>query len=112
MDALVWLSEGEGMPHILAEAGAASLPVVATRDNGSAQQIIDGESGLFVPKRNPTAVADALTRLILDPQLRRRLGHGLRRTVEDRYSTEAVIPQWRELLNHLAPAPTGSPHGR
>jgi glycosyltransferase involved in cell wall biosynthesis len=35
LDALVWLSEGEGMPHALAEAGAAYLPVVVTRDGGS-----------------------------------------------------------------------------
>jgi len=101
MDALVWLSEGEGMPHVLAEAGAAALPVVVTRDNGSEQQVIDGQSGLFVPKRDPHAVADALVRLIDDPRLRRRLGQSLRRTVEDRYAIDVVIPQWRALLDKL-----------
>lgn len=101
MDALVWLSEGEGMPHVLAEAGAAARPIVVTRDNGSEQQVIDGQSGLFVPKRDPGAVADALVRLIDDPRLRRRLGQGLRRTVEDRYAVDVVIPQWRALLDKL-----------
>jgi len=100
-DALVWLSEGEGMPHVLAEAGAAARPIVVTRDNGSEQQVIDGQSGLFVPKRDPGAVADALVRLIDDPGLRRRLGQGLRRTVEDRYAVDVVIPQWRALLDKL-----------
>lgn len=101
MDALVWLSEGEGMPHVLAEAGAAALPVVVTRDNGSRQQVIDGHSGLFVPKRDPAAAADALIRLIDDPILRRSLGNGLRHTVEERFATEDVLPQWRALLDQL-----------
>ena len=105
MDALVWLSEGEGMPHVLAEAGAAGLPVVVTRDNGSEQQITDGRSGLFVPKRNPGAVAEALIRLIDDPTLRRQLGDGLRRTVEERYAIEVVIPQWRAMLDQCSPTP-------
>ena len=105
IDALVWLSEGEGMPHVLAEAGAAALPVVVTPDNGSEQQVTDGESGLFVPKRDPAAAADALARLIDDPALRRRLGQGLRRTVEERYSVTVVVPQWRALLDGLVTAP-------
>ncbi len=102
MDALVWLSEGEGMPHVLAEAGAAALPVVVTRDNGSEQQVVDGVSGLFVPKRDAPAVTEALVRLIDDPALRRRLGSALRRTVEERYAVEVVLPQWRSLLDQLA----------
>ncbi|SDY92429.1 Glycosyl transferases group 1 [Modestobacter sp. DSM 44400] len=102
LDALVWLSEGEGMPHVLAEAGAAGLPVVVTRDNGSEQQVVDGRSGLFVPRRDPSAVADALVRLIDDPGLRRWLGTGLRRTVEQRYAVEVVVPQWRVLLDDIA----------
>jgi len=101
MDALVWLSEGEGMPHVLAEAGAAALPVVVTRDNGSEQQVVDGVSGLFVPKRDAPAVTEALVRLIDDPALRRRLGSALRRTVEERYAVEVVLPQWRSLLDEL-----------
>jgi glycosyltransferase involved in cell wall biosynthesis len=49
LDIFGWLSQGEGMPHMIAEAGAASLPVVATCDSGSAQQITDGVNGVFVP---------------------------------------------------------------
>lgn len=101
-DALVWLSDGEGMPHVLVEAGAARLPVVVTRDNGSGQQVDHGVSGLFVPKRNPAAVADTLERLVADPALRHRLGAGLRVTVEQRYSADVVVPQWRALLAELA----------
>ena len=101
MDVLVWLSEGEGMPHVVAEAGAARLPVVLTRDHGSQQQVVDGQSGVFVPSREPAAAAAAVARLLDDPALRRRLGDGLRRTVEEQYAVEAVVPRWRALLDEL-----------
>jgi glycosyltransferase involved in cell wall biosynthesis len=101
LDALVWLSEGEGMPHVLAEAGAACLPVVATRDNGAAEQIVDGRSGLFVPHRDPAAAAAMLARLVRDPDLRARLGRQLHADVVARYSVPAVLPRWRALLDEL-----------
>jgi polysaccharide biosynthesis protein PelF len=98
LDALVWLSQGEGMPHVIAEAGAACLPVVATRDNGSAQQLADEVTGLFVPHRTPPAVAAALERLIQDPELRARLGGALRRKVEREYSAAVVSRRWEALF--------------
>ena len=98
LDGLAWLSEGEGMPHVIAEAGAARLPVVATRDGGSPEQITDGVSGLFVPARDPAAVAAALERLVDDPALRVRLGTALRHTVETTYALPVVIRQWEALF--------------
>ncbi|MGK5114111.1 glycosyltransferase family 4 protein [Geodermatophilus sp. CPCC 205506] len=104
LDALVWLSEGEGMPHVLAEAGAACLPVVATPDNGAGQHLVHGRNVLFVPHRDPVAVAEALGRVVRSPALRRRLGRQLRADVEARFSVPAVLPRWRALLDELAPA--------
>lgn len=98
LDAMVWLASGEGMPHVIAEAGAARLPVIATRDNGTLEQIEDGRSGLFVPHGDPGAAADAMQRLARDEELRHRLGDALRRTVEDRFATSVVVPQWERLL--------------
>lgn len=112
MDIFVWLSRGEGMPHVIAEAGAASLALVATADNGSKQQIENGVSGLFVPHESPPAVADAVARLAADFALRKRLGAALRRKVETTYSAEAVAPQWQALfeaaLAERRPAPPPS----
>jgi glycosyltransferase involved in cell wall biosynthesis len=99
LDIFVWLSRGEGMPHVIAEAGAAGLPVIATPDNGALQQIEDGVSGLFVPHENPQAVATAMVRLLDDKPLRRRLGGALRHTVATRYSVQAIIPQWAALFD-------------
>jgi len=101
LDAFVWLSECEGMPHVISEAGAAGLPVIATSDNGTSEQIAHGETGLFVPHRNPSAVAAALQTLMFDPPLAQRLGSNLRRKVEQDYSVEAVLPQWESLLEEV-----------
>jgi glycosyltransferase involved in cell wall biosynthesis len=98
LDVFVWLSRGEGMPHVIAEAGAARLPVVATRDNGTAQQIVDGVSGLFVPHEDPAAVAAATLRLLAGPALATRLGTALRATVDADYAIAAVVPQWEALF--------------
>lgn len=99
MDIFVWLSRGEGMPHVIAEAGAAALPVVATADSGSMQQIENGVSGLFVQHESPDRVAAAIESLAGDPGLRDRLGKALRRTVEKTYSADVVVPQWRSLFD-------------
>jgi glycosyltransferase involved in cell wall biosynthesis len=101
LDGLVLVAQGEGMPHIIAEAGAAYLPVVATKDNGTAEQIEDGVSEIVVPYQSPPAVAVALERLIADPRLRQTLGTNLRRKVEQDYSTDAVIPLWEKTFEEV-----------
>jgi polysaccharide biosynthesis protein PelF len=103
-DVFVWLSQGEGMPHVISEAGAAGLPVIATRDNGTEEQIADGETGLFVPHRSPGTVATAIQSLIADPPLRRRLGGNLHRKVAREYSAAALIPQWEMLFDEVCTA--------
>jgi glycosyltransferase involved in cell wall biosynthesis len=99
MDIFVWLSRGEGMPHVIAEAGAAGLPVVATADNGSMQQIEHGVSGLFVPHESPGQVAAVIQRLCAEPLLRERLGAALRKKIETTYSVDVVVPQWETLFD-------------
>lgn len=101
LDIFAWLSRGEGMPHVVAEAGAAGLPVIATRDGGSEQQIADGETGLFVPHEDPPAVAAAMLRLLNDPALAERLGTALRAKVERDYSCLAVTGRWESLFEAI-----------
>ena len=101
LDVFVWLSKDEGMPHVIAEAGAARLPVVATRDNGTLEQIESGASGLFVPHSDPEAVAHAVERLLDDAPLRVRLGRGLRGKVEREYAVPVVVQAWEALFDEV-----------
>lgn len=111
-DIFAWLSTGEGMPHVIAEAGAAGLPVIATQDNGVLQQIEGGVSGLFVGFGDPASVAVAMKTLIESADLRKRLGRTLRLKVETHYSTAAVIPQWERLFRDVVyERPNSGPQG-
>ncbi len=101
LDIFTWLARDEGMPHVISEAGAACLPVIATRDNGSEEQITDQVTGLFVPHEAPTAVATVMEQLILNPNLRRHLGRNLRRKVEREYCVAVVAQRWEALFDEL-----------
>lgn len=101
LDALVWLAEGEGLPHVVLEAGAASLPVVATRDAGTVEVLTDGATALFVPHRDPPTVAAALERLVAEAPLRQCLGTELRRQVEREFAAEVVVRRWESLFDEV-----------
>jgi glycosyltransferase involved in cell wall biosynthesis len=49
-------------------------PVVATRCGGPEEILVDGEIGFLVPVKEPCALADAIVRLLKDPELARRMG--------------------------------------
>ncbi|MFM7734369.1 MAG: glycosyltransferase, partial [Alphaproteobacteria bacterium] len=54
----------EGMPNALLEAMALGRPVVTTSAGGSAEVVVDGESGLVVPPGDPAALAEAVLRIL------------------------------------------------
>ena len=72
-------SRHEGMPLALLEAMDVGLPVVATRVIGSAEVVVEGDTGLLVRPRDPVALERALARLLADPALRERFGRTGRR---------------------------------
>ncbi|WEJ33133.1 glycosyltransferase family 4 protein [Devosia sp. SD17-2] len=68
----------EGFGLVLLEAGSQGLPLVAGDVGGVAEVVEDGISGIVVPIEDPAALAEALGRLVTDPDLRTRLGQGAR----------------------------------
>ena len=85
-DVFVLPSRHEGMPLAVLEAMDAALPVVATRVIGTAEVVVDGETGILVPPENATALAAALARLLADPGLRERYGREGRRRYRERFT--------------------------
>jgi glycosyltransferase involved in cell wall biosynthesis len=91
LDIFVLPSWREGMPRTILEAMASGLPVVATNIRGCREEVIDGETGLLVPPRDPATLADALIRLLSQPTLARQLGTAGRRRAFEVYDERLVI---------------------
>ena len=81
-------SEQSGSLALL-EALQAGCAVVASRVDGIPEDVADGGSALLVEPGDAGALAGALTRLLGDPDLRRRLAAGARRRFEERFSAGA-----------------------
>jgi glycosyltransferase involved in cell wall biosynthesis len=63
----------EGVPQVLLEAQAHGVPIVATDVGGVSEVVTDNVNGLLVPPGRPRALADAVSRLVRDPEMAREL---------------------------------------
>lgn len=85
----------EGVSLTILEAMSASLPVVATRVGGT-PEIVDAQGGRLVPSRNAEAFAAALRELARDATLRAAMGHAGRQRVEERFTIERMVGEYRD----------------
>lgn len=67
-------TRGESFGIVLLEAMACGRPIVASSIRGYRTVLEDGKEAVLVPKRNATALADAVVRLATDPERRKRMG--------------------------------------
>lgn len=81
-DILVLPSISEGTPRVLVEARARSLPIVSTNVGGIPSSITQGEDGLLVEPRDVKAMAQAVSKIIRDESLRKKLITQGRKNVE------------------------------
>lgn len=101
-DAFVLSSAWEGMPNVLLEASASGLPIVSTRVSGTEEIVIDGETGYLVPPGKPSALAEAMRKVMtLSPDERKRMGEAARRCVEEYFHIERVVDRWEEVYRKL-----------
>jgi glycosyltransferase involved in cell wall biosynthesis len=84
-------SHEEGFSNAVIEGMQAGLPMIVTDVGGNAEAVIDGETGLVVPPRDPSAFANAIVRLASDAQLRRNYGNKGRRRVEQYFTLDGCV---------------------
>lgn len=103
VDGFVMSSVWEGLPIVLLEAAASRLPTVATRVGGTAEVVIDGQTGRVVEPRDPSILAAAMRSIAaLDPNERAALGEAARRHIKDHFDLERVVDAWEEVYAALA----------
>jgi len=108
MDIFAFPSHFEGLPGAVIEAMAASLPIVATPVDGTAELLDDYRTGLFVPVEAPAELSWALTRLIEAPELRASLGDAARRRARAAFDIDAMVEGFDALYRESGPA-AGAP---
>ena len=94
--------DSEGLPTVLAEAAAASLPVVASDHSGLPEAVADGETGFLVPEGDAHALATRIATLLLAPELRARMGAAARRLAEERFDTAKQAAALERLYDEVA----------
>ncbi|MGX5848458.1 glycosyltransferase [Mesorhizobium sp. PL10] len=88
----------DGLPNVLVEAASQRLACVSTDISGVPELLSSDETGLLIPSENPTALAQALERLIRDPALRARLGDAAEQRVRGNFDHVASIVQLKDLF--------------
>jgi glycosyltransferase involved in cell wall biosynthesis len=91
-DVLVLPSWSEALPTVLIEAGAASLPCVATDVGGTREIVVDGETGYVIPAGDSAALAERLAELLTDSARARTMGQAALRRVSSLFT----LPQQAE----------------
>lgn len=108
-DVAAWLNRGDiflnttnidNTPVSVIEAMACGLCVVSTNVGGIPYLLEHERDALLVAPNDPAAMADAVRRLLTDPELTATMSRNARRKAE-RFGWEAILPQWENLLREV-----------
>lgn len=100
-DVFVLPSATESMPNALMEAQLCGLPAVTTAAGGAGEVVVDGKTGFVVPVGDEAGLAAALRRLLVDPDVRRRMGEAGRRRMLEVFSVERMVRAMDEVFGEL-----------
>jgi glycosyltransferase involved in cell wall biosynthesis len=94
-------SDNEGTPVSLIEAQAAAVPVVSTAVGGVPSAVLDGRTGLLAEAEDETALADAATAILDEPDMAKRLATAGRELASSRYTLERLVDDHDRLYRSL-----------
>jgi glycosyltransferase involved in cell wall biosynthesis len=100
-DIAVLASFYEGLGRVLLEAMVLGKPVIATRVGGIVDVVDDGKTGILVPPNDSEALAQALIKLLLDGELRRRMGEAGRAKIDAKFSARTMVSQIEKVYEEL-----------
>jgi len=105
LDVLVHPATMEGLGVSLLQAASAGVPILATRVGGIPEAVHDWVNGILVHPGDTAGLQRALTRLVSDAGLRRRLGHGGQELMQREFSIDVMVEGnlgvYRELVEDI-----------
>jgi len=100
-DIFVLPSLSEGMPVVVLEAMFMKLPVVATNVGGTGEVVLDGKTGLLVPKADPERLAEAILQLIKNPQQRQELAEAGYKRAREHFTADIMVKRYQDIIIKL-----------
>ena len=101
MDVSALTSFSEGLSITLLESMRCGVPVVATRVGGNPEVVVDGVTGYLVPPGDVPAFASRTVEILVDKDLRRRMGEEARRRVMRDFRLDDVASRYLALYERL-----------
>lgn len=101
MDVFAHMAWYEILPRAILQAFATGTPAVVAR-TGSIDEIVkDGENGILVPVHDPDALAEALIKLLRQPELRHKMGQAAKESVSSKYTIETMVRSTEAVYHEL-----------
>jgi len=101
MDISALTSFSEGLSITLLESMRCGVPVVATRVGGNPEVVVEGETGYLVPPGDVSSFASRTVTLLLDRELRKKMGVEGSRRVERHFLLRDVAKRYEEIYEEL-----------
>ena len=101
LDVLMLTSNSEGKPMSLLEGMSHGLPVVATRVGGIPELVEDGENGFLFQPGDEIAATEAVSRLVLDTELRQRMSESSKRKFDSDLNIEVIKHQMEKFYDQV-----------
>jgi glycosyltransferase involved in cell wall biosynthesis len=106
MDLMILPTWREGFPNAVLEAAATGIPVITTQCTGSRDSVVPEVTGLLIPPGYPAAIAEAVLKLLRNPERRRSMGKAARAWVCEHFGNEHVLglaaTYYKSLLHEAA----------
>lgn len=101
MDVLIISSTQDAGPYAPLEAMAMAVPVVSASEGGAMEEVEDGVTGIHVRPRDAEGIAQAVLKLLADPDRLRQMGRAARLRVERLFSQQRYVQEVTEVYEEL-----------
>src|SRR5262249_40608981 len=105
----IFTSEMESFCLSILEAMCFGCPSIAVRVGGIPEVIEDRETGRLLLDANAEALARTVEELIQNPNLRQTLGSAAKKRAREKFSVNAIVPQYEALYQRVCSNPVAAP---